>query len=108
MPTVSLVSSKKDPAEDPIQCTIDKGQTIYDGFIQHGHELPHGCLAGSCGSCKVEIISGMENLKPPGVIESDTIKSILGTCKKRPLNPIRLACRAKVLGDVTLQVFECP
>ncbi|HAZ13756.1 MAG TPA: hypothetical protein DCY86_13270 [Bdellovibrionales bacterium] len=106
MPTVSLVSTKNDP-KDHFECTIDKDQTLYDGLAKNGHLLPHGCLAGSCGSCKVEILAGAENLKSPGVIEKDTIKSILETCGTSPTYPIRLACRARVTGDVTLRVFEC-
>ena len=107
MPTVSLLPSKKGPQE-LFQCTVENDQTLYDGHAKHGQELPHGCLAGSCGSCKVEILVGAENLNPPGAVESDTIKSIVETYGKQPTYPIRLACRAKVKGDVTLRVFECP
>lgn len=75
---------------------VEENKILYNELSDKGLDLPHGCLAGSCGACKIEILSGAENLSTPSAVESDTLLH-LGACNKT----IRLACRAKVLGDVT-------
>lgn len=88
MPTV-LVNNKA--------YEVTEGGILYDELEKQNLLLPHGCLAGACGACKVEIISGAKNLSTPGAVESDTLSHI-----KDGDRTIRLACRAKVLGDLTI------
>jgi ferredoxin len=96
MPTVSIQGTSK-------TFEIDEGEVLYDALYDRGEVLPHGCLSGSCGACKVQIISGFENLQVPGAVEQDTIKSLNSEFE---LKDLRLACRAKVLGDVTIRIFK--
>ncbi len=103
MPTVLLKGLI--PNENDQSFELKEGQLLFDGLEQLGCTLPHGCLAGSCGSCRIEMIEGEENLTPPGAVESDTIASInqnyIGLNKK-----IRLSCRAKVRGNVTIKILK--
>jgi ferredoxin len=91
---------------------VNEAEILYDSLCDRGHELPHGCLAGSCGACKVEILSGAENLQMPGVIEKNTLDAIRDDYiqKNGPDSmkdkEIRLSCRAKVLGDVKIKPFK--
>lgn len=83
---------------------VKEEDIIYDALSDQNFELPHGCLSGSCGACRVEIIEGIENLKPASVIEQNTIDAIKGEhpeCKH-----IRLACRARVLGDIKIKIIK--
>lgn len=99
MPRVSIKDSDK-------AFEINQGEILYDALYDRGEELPHGCLSGSCGACRVEIVSGKENLQAAGVIEQNTIDALkdeftqtkgIDFVKEKE---IRLSCRAKVLGDV--------
>lgn len=105
MPRVSLADTDK-------VFEVAKDEILYDALDNRGETLPHGCLAGSCGACRVEIISGAENLLPPGVIESNTIEAVkeeFVTLKGKEFvagKTIRLSCRAKVLGDVTIRPIK--
>lgn len=93
--------------EKTISIEADENQTIYEAFEKHGTELPHGCLAGSCGACRIRVTEGQENLKPAGAVESDTINFIKSNLAQKTgdnsiLNAdIRLSCRAKALGNIT-------
>lgn len=78
---------------------LNEGEVIYDGLLERDLKLPHGCLSGSCGACKIEVLQGEENLKPPSAVEEDTINSLKQELDK-PAAKIRLACRAKVTGDI--------
>ena len=48
------------------------------------------CKAGSCGSCKVRVLEGMENLEPPSEEEKAGL-STFGTAENE-----RLLCIAKI------------
>ncbi len=83
------------------------GETLFDELSNQGLIWPHGCLAGACGACRTEIVEGAERLSPPSAVEADTIARIReGLSPEKKLVPLRLACRAKVKGDVKIKVFD--
>lgn len=101
MPRVSIQDSGK-------TFEVNDGEILYDALHDRGLELPHGCLSGSCGACRVEVIQGKEHLHPPGIIETNTIDALKDEFIKTrggdfvQGKEIRLSCRAKVLGDVSI------
>jgi ferredoxin len=105
MPRVSIEDLNK-------TIEVDQGDTVYNSLFEKGIELPHGCLAGSCGACRIEVIDGYENLESPSLIEKNTIEGIIEEFfhKKGPEylrgKEIRLACRAKIKGDVCIKPFK--
>lgn len=105
MPRVSLEGTDK-------VFDVNEDEILYDSLCDRGEELPHGCLSGSCGACRVEVISGEENLMEPGFIEKDTIEAVRDEFKKLygeefiQNKTIRLSCRAKVKGDVTVRPLK--
>ncbi len=103
MPTVLLKA--KSPNESDLKIEVVEGRVLFDELERQGVILPHGCLAGSCGSCRIEILAGAPNLSNPGAVESDTILHIQQNYSG--LNKtIRLSCRAKVLGDITVMALK--
>ncbi len=105
MPRVSLSDTTK-------VFEVNEGEIIYDALYDRGEELPHGCLSGSCGACRIQVVSGSENLQEAGVIEKNTIEAIeaeyiekFGPEKIAGIQ-LRLSCRAKVKGDVEIKVFK--
>jgi ferredoxin len=102
MPTVLVHSdsSNANSPKNPLEYKVNLSQILYDELDRQGLQLPHGCLAGSCGSCRIQVIKGIENLSPMGVVEADTIAHLQDSYKGLD---IRLSCRAKVLGDVEIK-----
>ena len=102
MPRVSIFETSK-------TFDVNEGEILYDSLCDRGYILPHGCLSGSCGACRVEVLSGQENLLAPGIIEKNTIESLREEFQKTrgeefiQNKEIRLSCRAKVTGDVTIK-----
>jgi len=78
---------------------IADGGILYDELEKLNLSIPHGCLAGSCGACKVEIKSGAKNLSALGAVESDTLSHISEGDKI-----LRLSCRAKVFVDIEISI----
>lgn len=101
MPTVLVHSesaNEKNPSEIR-EYKVETGQLLYDELERQGLILPHGCLAGSCGSCRIHVANGLEFLSPMGVIETDTVNSIKDLY---PNKNVRLSCRAKVHGNIEI------
>ncbi len=86
---------------------VKDNEIIFDALDNDGEKLPHGCLAGSCGACRIEIIEGAQNVKAPSEVEKNTIEAIKqnyeringeGSAKDKN---IRMSCRTRVKGDIT-------
>ncbi|MFN8673674.1 MAG: 2Fe-2S iron-sulfur cluster-binding protein [Candidatus Sericytochromatia bacterium] len=41
---------------------INKEETILAGALRNNFEIPFGCKYGSCFSCSVEVVKGLENI----------------------------------------------
>ena len=99
MPTVSV----KLVTGEEYQLNANENEIIYDACERQGLKLPHGCLAGSCGTCRCYILSGNENLSPPSAVEEDTLKHLTEKYAEKYGNgflqgkTIRLSCRCKIL-----------
>ena len=51
---------------------------------------------GACGTCRIEVVEGANNLTPP--TPDETYKEL------EP--PYRLSCQCKLLGDVVVKVAK--
>jgi ferredoxin len=105
MPTVSIKNENK-------QFEVKEGSIIFDALEDQGHSLPHGCLAGSCGACRVKVTKGAELLQMPSEIEKGTVEAIKVNYQRihgpdfLKDDTLRLSCRAKVLGDIEIEIIK--
>lgn len=91
MPTVKF---KKDFASFEVNST----ESLMQQLVAQGRPVASSCGGdGICAKCRVEIVSGMENLNAPEPFEVELAKRL-------KFNPNeRLSCQALVLNDeVTL------
>lgn len=106
MPTVLVKNLINHNEEQSFE--LENDEIIYEGLERQGISLPHGCLSGSCGACRIIIEEGNENMKVPSVIETDTINHIKNNLAQKTgdqsylTKNIRLSCRARISGNVTI------
>ncbi len=74
-------------------------ETICDGFDRNNLELKHGCLAGSCGVCLIEVVSGEQFLTPAKTIEIDTLERAKRSKPELQNLSIRLACKSRISAE---------
>ena len=80
----------------------EEGETIMEAAHEHGLYWPTTCGGeGICTSCACTIEAGEANLEPIGRGELKTLAEDLGEVAVRSRR-LRLACQARVLGDVTV------
>ncbi len=76
---------------------IKNGETLFKAARVNGIPLGSSCRGDCvCGWCKVEVVSGMENLSKPEECEKRLMAS--GNYGERE----RVACSACVFGDVSI------
>jgi ferredoxin len=73
------------------------GRTLLSTALELGVDISHVCGGdGACGTCRVEVVQGWDNLSPP--TPDETYKEIE--------EPHRLSCQAKLAGDVVVNVAK--
>lgn len=76
------------------------GTTILVSAIQNGLQLRHDCTEAICGTDRVKILSGTDRLSEKDENEELTLEMMNAGPDER------LACVARIAGDVTVQVIE--
>jgi ferredoxin len=73
-------------------------------FLEYcqNNAAPHdfGCTVGSCGTCRLEIVAGADNVNPISEDERETIEM----CTDNPNG--RLGCQLVIQGDISIRPIE--
>jgi ferredoxin len=78
---------------------VEAGELLLEAGEKAGVEMEAGCFNCSCGTCVVEVVSGMEHLEAPTPEELD----VLDQWNKDP-EKFRLTCCVHIKkGDVVLR-----
>ena len=73
------------------------GKTLLSAALEMDVKVSHVCGGdGACGTCRVELVEGWNNLTAP--TPDETYKEIEA--------PYRLSCQAKLIGDVIVKVAK--
>ncbi len=80
---------------------IPPGATLFEAGAKVSAGIDTACVGkGTCGLCRVKIVAGAEHLNP----YTDEERKHLGNVYH--ITKIRLACRCKPTGDVTITVHR--
>ena len=77
---------------------VAAGTTILVSAIQNGLQLRHDCTEAVCGTDRVKILSGQDQLSEKTENEELTLEMMNAGPDER------LGCVAQILGDVTVQI----
>lgn len=79
---------------------IAAGGSFLEMCQQVGAPHDFGCTVGSCGTCRLEIVSGTGNVNPASEDERETV----GMCTDHA--GARLGCMLKVNGDISVRPVD--
>ena len=95
MPTVTV-----EPAGIPFEVPV--GRTVMEVAREQGYYWPTQCnMACQCATCFFIVVEGAENLSPMGRAERAALIEQRG--RHALAQPVRLACQARVHGDVVVR-----
>ena len=87
--------------ETPQTVDVIEGSTLFEAGAQVTAGIDTACVGkGTCGLCRVKIVAGAEHLNAM----TDEERKHLGNVYH--ITKVRLACRCKVSGDVTIEVVR--
>jgi ferredoxin len=93
MPRVTIVDV------GDVECA--EGTTLFEAGAKTAAGIETACVGkGTCGLCRVKIIAGAEHLTE----YTDEEKKHLGNVYH--LTKVRLSCRTRVTGDVTIEIVR--
>lgn len=102
MPKVTLVNEKK-------EIEVAQGANLRSEAIKAGIQIYKGpdrflnCRGlGLCGTCKVVVKDGMQNLSPKGIKEKLRL-ALMPFATIGHEDDLRLACQVTVLGDCSIE-----
>ncbi len=96
MPRVTIASGG-----EPVIVDVPEGTTLFEAGAKIAAGIETSCVGkGTCGLCRVKIVSGAEHLNP----YTDEERKHLGNVYH--LTKVRLSCRCKVAGDVAIEVVR--
>jgi ferredoxin len=82
-----------------VSAEVEPGELLLEAGEKAGIEMEAGCFNCSCGTCVIEVVSGMDHLEDPTPEELD----VLDQWNKDP-EKFRLTCCVHVKnGDVVLR-----
>jgi 2Fe-2S ferredoxin len=85
---------------DAKEVEVPVGATLLDAALDHDIDLDHNCGGNcACSSCHVIVVEGMENLSAMDNDEEDMLDTAEGVTLTS-----RLACQARVKGDVRVTI----
>jgi len=90
MPIVQFVS-------ESLEVEVDPGMKLIDLASEVDCDITFGCRSGSCGTCRIKIVEGQENLSKPSAEESEFLSGF-GAQKNE-----RLGCQVVINGDCKIQ-----
>lgn len=77
---------------------VPKETTILAAAIRNGLHLPHDCTEAICGTDRVKILAGQENLSE--IVENEEMTLVMMNAGPDD----RLGCVARILGDVIVEI----
>jgi ferredoxin len=95
MPKVTVL-----PAD--LSAEVEPGESLLKAGERAGAQMKFACGSCFCGTCVVEVVSGMDNLSAPTPAELEVLEQI----NKSPAQ-YRLACCTRLeRGEVQIRVLE--
>lgn len=79
------------PYAPPLEVDTPEGGRLLDVCDAHGAAIPFSCRSATCGTCRVDVLEGLDLLEPPARAEIELL-ALLGNDPRR----CRLACQARV------------
>ncbi|MCX7946670.1 MAG: (2Fe-2S)-binding protein [Hydrogenophilus sp.] len=91
-----MAKAKVTFADVGVTVTVPAGTRLIECSERAGSGIVYACREGECGVCVMTVLSGLENLSAPSVLEARVLAEIFAGRNQR------MACQAQVLGGTVV------
>lgn len=81
---------------EDLEVEVPHGTSLAEVVDASGADITFGCKSGTCGTCRVRVVDGLENLSPTTPEERDFLSSLEAEANER------LGCQFCIQGDVSI------
>lgn len=82
---------------EDLEVDVDPGMRLLDLAAEVDCDITFGCKSGTCGTCRVKIVEGGQNLSPMQSEEQDFLAGFGARSDER------LGCQITINGDCRIQ-----
>jgi len=95
MPRVRFLSP-----DGELEVDVPEGGSLVDVCDEYEAPVPFSCRSASCGTCRIDVLEGLDELEPPSDEEADVLRVFADPPTRR------LACSAKLRAGPGLIVVR--
>ena len=82
---------------EDLEVEVENGMSLLNLAAEVDCDITFGCKSGSCGTCRIKVVSGRGNLSTPTAEEADFLTGFGAQPDER------LGCQIVINGDCKLQ-----
>jgi len=90
---------------------LDEEESILDGALRHGINLPYGCRNAVCGACKAKLLSGKIDYKgitPTALSDEEQKSGHILFCSAIPRSDVSIEAKAVTsTSNIEIRTFTC-
>src|SRR5690606_37500989 len=73
--------------------TLEAGETVLEGLLRHGFDVPNGCRAGACQACVMQVQEGeLPRNSQGGLKITQQTQAYLLSWQCKPTSPLAVGC----------------
>ena len=92
MPVITVKNTGKSFSASP-------AVSLLNSLLREGIRINHFCGGkAACGTCRITVLSGSENLSPPGNSEKKRLEAVKAKADQR------LACQSYLYDDILIEI----
>ncbi len=82
---------------EDLEVEVDPGMRLIDLASEVDCDITFGCRSGTCGTCRIKVTAGAENLLPMQAEERDFLQGFSAATDER------LGCQVTINGDCRMR-----
>jgi ferredoxin-NADP reductase/ferredoxin len=86
---------------------LQDGETVLDGLLRHGIEVPNGCRAGACQACMMQVQEGeLPRNSQVGLKNTQQSQGFFLSCQCKPSGPLAICFTDQGKTQISAKVID--
>lgn len=87
--------------------SLNDGETVLDGLVRHGINIPSGCRAGACQACVMQLQAGeVPRNSQLGLKSTQQARGLFLSCQCKPTGPLEICFADQATTKATANVIS--